>query len=75
MITQLRDAKEIAVDLEHHDYRTYTGILCLMQISTRQVDFIVDLLDPEIRLEIGDGEGLRQIFLDPSVVKVTIFLT
>ena len=45
---------ELAIDLEHHSYRSYRGFLALMQISTRQEDFIVDLLVPEIR------EGLRQ---------------
>ncbi|KAI9462261.1 ribonuclease H-like domain-containing protein [Boletus coccyginus] len=47
-------ATELAVDLEHHSYRSYKGFLALMQISTRQGDFVVDLLAPEVR------EGLRQ---------------
>lgn len=47
-------ASELAVDLEHHSYRSYKGFLALMQISTRQEDFVVDLLVPEVR------EGLRQ---------------
>lgn len=29
------EVKELAVDLEHHSYRTYRGFLCVMQISTR----------------------------------------
>lgn len=74
MLSKLRVAKEIAVDLEHHDHRTYTGILCLMQISTRDEDFIVDVLDPHIRLEMADGDGLREIFLDPSIGKVSLTL-
>ena len=45
---------ELAVDLEHHSYRSYRGFLALMQVSTRQEDFVIDLLVPEIR------EGLRQ---------------
>lgn len=44
MLDELRKVKEIAVDLEHHSYRTYQGITCLMQISTREKDFIVDTL-------------------------------
>jgi len=47
-------ATELAVDLEHHSYRSCKGFLALMQISTRQGDFVVDLLAPEVR------EGLRQ---------------
>jgi len=34
--------KEISVDLEHHSYRSFLGFTCLMQISTRSSDFIVD---------------------------------
>jgi len=29
----LNEAKVIAIDLEHHDLRTYRGIACLMQVS------------------------------------------
>ncbi|KIK81701.1 hypothetical protein PAXRUDRAFT_35796 [Paxillus rubicundulus Ve08.2h10] len=45
---------ELAIDLEHHSYRSYRGFLALMQISTREADFVVDLLVPDVR------EGLRQ---------------
>ncbi|KAF5362917.1 hypothetical protein D9758_007096 [Tetrapyrgos nigripes] len=58
---------EIAVDLEHHSYRSYRGFLCLMQISTREQDWIVDLCVPEIREE---AEALNEVFADPSIVKV-----
>ncbi|CAK0870427.1 unnamed protein product [Prorocentrum cordatum] len=33
---------EIAVDVEHHDFRSYRGFVCLVQISTRRKDFILD---------------------------------
>jgi exosome complex exonuclease RRP6 len=66
MLEELKQAKEIAVDLEHHDYRTYHGLLSLMQISTRDKDWIVDTLVPwRQRLEI-----LNEVFTDPSIVKV-----
>lgn len=54
MANTISSAIELAVDLEHHSYRSYKGFLALMQISTRQGDFVVDLLVPEVR------EGLRQ---------------
>lgn len=54
MANTISSATELAVDLEHHSYRSYKGFLALMQISTRQRDFLVDLLVPEVR------EGLRQ---------------
>lgn len=67
MLEDLKQAKEIAVDLEHHDFRTYHGLLSLMQISTREKDWIVDTLKPwRQQLEI-----LNEVFADPSIVKVT----
>ncbi|KIK48040.1 hypothetical protein CY34DRAFT_21042 [Suillus luteus UH-Slu-Lm8-n1] len=68
MATKLKAAKEIAVDLEHHSYRTYRGFLCLMQISTREDDFIIDLLVPSVRDSISNALG--EIFADPEIVKV-----
>lgn len=66
MLDELKRAKEIAVDLEHHDFRTYTGLVCLMQISTRDRDWIVDTLQPwRHKLEI-----LNQVFADPAIIKV-----
>ncbi|ODV80935.1 uncharacterized protein CANTADRAFT_94081 [Suhomyces tanzawaensis NRRL Y-17324] len=65
MIDQLSSLTEIAVDLEHHDFRTYYGIVCLMQISNRENDWIVDTL--ALR---DDLEPLNQIFANPSIVKV-----
>ncbi|CAK7236138.1 exosome nuclease subunit [Sporothrix bragantina] len=66
MLAELREADEIAVDLEHHDYRTYTGLLSLMQISTRSKDWIIDTLQPwRHRLEI-----LNEVFADPTKLKV-----
>ena len=62
----LADTKEIAVDLEHHSTRTYLGITCLMQISTRQEDYIIDTL--ALREVLGDY--LRGIFDNPTIVKV-----
>ncbi|OAR00136.1 hypothetical protein LLEC1_06345 [Akanthomyces lecanii] len=66
MLQELRKAKEIAIDLEHHDFRTYTGLVSLMQVSTRQQDWIVDTLQPwRHKLEV-----LNEAFADPSIVKV-----
>ncbi|KAF8510838.1 ribonuclease H-like domain-containing protein [Gautieria morchelliformis] len=67
LIEAMRRAPEIAVDLEHHSYRSFAGFVCLMQISTRTQDWIVDCLDPEIREKL---ECLNEIFADPAIVKV-----
>jgi exosome complex exonuclease RRP6 len=66
MLEELKKAPEIALDLEHHDYRTYTGLLSLMQISTREKDWIVDTLVPwRHKFEI-----LNEVFADPKIIKV-----
>ncbi|CAK5284338.1 unnamed protein product [Mycena citricolor] len=67
MVNDLRRASEIAIDLEHNDYRTYVGMVCLMQISTRTQDWIVDTL--ALRAELATGE-LNEVFTDPKIVKV-----
>jgi exosome complex exonuclease RRP6 len=64
MLKDLKEATEIAVDLEHHDYRSYHGFVCLMQISTRKQDWIVDTL--ELREELI---ALNEVFTDPNIVK------
>lgn len=66
MIEELKSAREIAVDLEHHDYRTYVGIVSLMQISTRGRDWIIDTLKPWRRRL----ERLNEVFADPKILKV-----
>jgi exosome complex exonuclease RRP6 len=67
MLEELKKATEIAVDLEHHDYRSYQGLLSLMQISTREKDWIIDTLVPwRHKLEI-----LNEVFADPKIVKVS----
>ncbi|PWY97977.1 hypothetical protein BCV70DRAFT_202466 [Testicularia cyperi] len=58
---------EIAIDLEHHSYRTYQGIVCLMQLSTRWGDWILDTLSDEVR---EYAELLNTSFTDPNKVKV-----
>jgi exosome complex exonuclease RRP6 len=67
MLAELKMAKEIAVDLEHHDSRSYIGLTSLMQISTRDKDWIVDTLKPWRE----DLQILNEVFADPKVLKVT----
>ncbi|KZT60275.1 hypothetical protein CALCODRAFT_523031 [Calocera cornea HHB12733] len=65
MLGKLRGAKEVALDLEHHDYRSYWGLVCLMQVSTREGDWVVDTLALREELEV-----LNEVFADPAIVKV-----
>lgn len=57
--------QEIAVDLEHHSYRSYQGFTCLMQISTREKDFIIDTIKLRSSIHI-----LNKIFTDSSLIKI-----
>jgi exosome complex exonuclease RRP6 len=67
MLEKLRKAPEIAVDMEHHSYRSFSGFVCLMQISTREEDWVVDTL--LLREELGE---LNEVFTDPGIVKVLL---
>ncbi|KAF8672592.1 hypothetical protein HU200_049279 [Digitaria exilis] len=66
LATKLKNSTEFAVDLEHNHYRSFQGLTCLMQISTRTEDFIVDTL--KLRKYLGDY--LREFFRDPTKRKV-----
>ncbi|GAB1208761.1 hypothetical protein APSETT445_007516 [Aspergillus pseudonomiae] len=66
MLKELQSAKEIAIDLEHHDVHSYQGLVSLMQISTRDKDWVVDTLKPW-REEL---QMLNEVFADPSILKV-----
>lgn len=65
MLDDLQKYNEIAVDLEHHSYRSYLGITCLMQISTRDTDYIIDTLSLRSELQV-----LNEIFTKPTILKV-----
>uniref|UniRef100_A0A8D3B4J5 Exosome complex component 10 n=1 Tax=Scophthalmus maximus TaxID=52904 RepID=A0A8D3B4J5_SCOMX len=62
---KLCSLSEFAVDLEHHSYRSFLGLTSLMQISTREEDFIIDTLELRSEMYI-----LNEAFTDPSIVKV-----
>ncbi|XP_031392553.1 protein RRP6-like 2 [Punica granatum] len=66
LATKLRAVNEFAVDLEHNQYRSFQGMTCLMQISTRSEDFVVDTF----KLRIHIGPYLREVFKDPAKKKV-----
>nr|ACI16020.1 exosome subunit Rrp6P [Bodo saltans] len=65
LIAALSACREVAVDLEHHDFRSFQGITCLMQLSTRSEDYIVDVL----RLR-SHMHRLNRVFLDTNILKV-----
>lgn len=65
LVQDLSNYKELAIDLEHHDFRSYYGIVCLMQISTRDKDYLIDTI--ALR---DDLSPLNKIFTDPMITKV-----
>jgi exosome complex exonuclease RRP6 len=66
LAAHLEECKEFAVDLEHHSYRSFKGFTCLMQISTRERDFVVDVL--ALRSHVRDALG--KAFADADKLKV-----
>ncbi len=59
------DVREIAIDLEHHSMLSYQGYTCLVQLSTRMKNFVVDA--QALR---GQLHELNRVTSDPSVLKV-----
>lgn len=64
LVEALKNCKEFSIDLEHSDV-TFMGITCLMQISTRTTDYIIDTLLLRDKLHI-----LNEVFTKPTIVKV-----
>ena len=63
MVAALEGVHEVAVDLEHHSFRSFLGITCLMQLSDRTTDYILDV----IKLRPLIGPLLGPLFADPQV--------
>ncbi|KAK7328502.1 hypothetical protein VNO77_22611 [Canavalia gladiata] len=63
---KLSSVNEFAVDLEHNQYRSFEGLTCLMQISTRTEDFVIDTLKVQNHVRLYP----REIFKDPTQKKV-----
>eukprot|EP01103_Thecamoeba_quadrilineata_P014932 TRINITY_DN4571_c0_g1_i1.p1 TRINITY_DN4571_c0_g1~~TRINITY_DN4571_c0_g1_i1.p1 ORF type:complete len:850 (-),score=160.48 TRINITY_DN4571_c0_g1_i1:118-2667(-) len=61
----LNKETEFAVDLENHNYRSFQGFVCLMQISTRSEDYIIDTLKLREYMNV-----LNQSFTNPAITKV-----
>lgn len=51
---------------QHHSYRSFLGLTCLMQISTRTEDFIIDALELRSEMYI-----LNESLTNPAIVKVS----
>lgn len=65
LMVELRKHFLLAVDLEFHAYRSYQGFTCLMQMSTRFNDYIIDTIALRSELHV-----LNEVFTNPKVTKV-----
>jgi len=63
--THLLSQNEFAVDLEHHHSHSFLGFTCLVQISTREADYIIDALEARDSVSL-----LLPAFASPSILKV-----
>ena len=62
--------KEIAVDVEHHDFRSYRGFVCLIQVSTRQKDFLIDPFDIFEQMHMLNEEHLKTTYSHREAVSM-----
>mmetsp|Transcript_14774 Transcript_14774/g.41162 ORF Transcript_14774/g.41162 Transcript_14774/m.41162 type:complete len:1037 (+) Transcript_14774:253-3363(+) len=59
--------QEIAIDLEAHSYRSFSGMICLIQISVKDgKDFLID----PFPLWNGIHDALAPTLANPNIVKV-----
>ena len=65
LLAKLSAEPFFAIDLENHNYRSYQGFVCLMQLSTTTEDFIVDTLLLRSKLS-----QLNVVFTNPRIVKI-----
>uniref|UniRef100_A0A914Z9P3 HRDC domain-containing protein n=1 Tax=Panagrolaimus superbus TaxID=310955 RepID=A0A914Z9P3_9BILA len=65
LVEKLNKLKLFAVDVEHHNYRTFLGLTCLVQISTYDHDYIIDPFP--IWTEMW---RLNEPFTNPKILKI-----
>uniref|UniRef100_A0A1I7YKB2 3'-5' exonuclease domain-containing protein n=1 Tax=Steinernema glaseri TaxID=37863 RepID=A0A1I7YKB2_9BILA len=65
LIKELNKQKEIAVDVEHNDKNSFLGTTCLIQISTRSKDYVIDALNLWDHIHL-----LNEPFKNPAILKV-----
>ena len=65
MISEIEKAGEVAIDLEHNDFLSYRGITCLVQLSTRTKDYLVDPFAVFKHIHL-----LNKVTTNPNISKV-----
>jgi exosome complex exonuclease RRP6 len=59
------NSKDVAIDLEHHDLRSFLGFTCLIQISTRDTDYLIDPFNI-----FKSIHRINRFTTDPRILKV-----
>ena len=67
---QLKTVDMMAVDLEAHSYRSFAGLVCLMQISIRLDGAVHNFLVDTLALHDCVNEHLAAHFSNPALVKI-----
>ena len=65
-VSELSSTTEFAVDLEMNNTRSYNGMTCLIQLSSRDKDYIIDVL----ALWDHIHTHLSNLFSNPNIIKV-----
>ncbi|XP_039763194.1 exosome component 10 isoform X3 [Pararge aegeria] len=65
LLKHLETVEELGVDLEHHNYRSFQGFTCLIQITTVGGDYVVDALGLREHLH-----KLNEVFTNPKILKI-----
>ena len=65
-VTELTGLPRLAIDIEHHSVHTYSGLTCLIQISTGQKEYLIDCI--ALRNELDTVLG--PLLSSPAVLKV-----
>lgn len=69
MYEKIRGEKIIAVDLEHHSFHSYLGLVSLIQISNNSEDFLVDPIKLREALQTQEL-SLNRVLADPGILKL-----
>ncbi|KAL7716245.1 Exosome component 10 [Entamoeba marina] len=65
LVISLNNVNQFAVDVEHHSEHSYYGFVCLIQISTRSQDFIIDAIKLRDYIHL-----LNDPFTNPKIEKI-----
>jgi exosome complex exonuclease RRP6 len=65
-VAHVESAAELAIDLEHHSHRSFQGFTCLMQVSTRQRDYVIDAIALRSSMHVRPFSGPYSYVAAPS---------